>query len=82
MLQVKNNSVVCPLILGASGTELNNLQNFLYNNSVNVFFFDSKVRITAISINTFHIPQKCLKSFNSLALWVINKVNKDLSNFK
>lgn len=82
MLQVKNNSVVCPLILGASYSEFNTFQNFLYNNSVNVLFFDSKVRITAISINTFQIPQKCLKSFNSLALWVINKVNKDLSNFK
>lgn len=82
MLHIKNNSVVCSLVLGASYSQLNTLQNFLYNNHVEAFFFDSAVRLTVFGVKTYKIPQKCLKSFDLLVLWVIDKVNKELSNFK
>ena len=82
MLHINNNSVICPLVLSAPVDELLKLHTFLHNNSVELYFFDSKVRMKVLDIRTYVVPKKCLKSFENLFAWVCERVNKELSNIK
>ena len=79
MLQINNNSVVCPLFASAPIREINELQNYLYNNSVDACFFGSVVRFAVTGVTTIKIPQKCLKSFDLLTLWLIGRIDKELN---
>lgn len=73
MLQVNNNSVCVPVFLGASTEQQKQLITELSNNQISVYFFAEYVQITTGCIRTIKVPQKCLKSFNMLSEWVINK---------
>lgn len=82
MLHINNNSVICPLVLSAPADELLKLHTFLHNNSVELYFFDSKVRMKVLGIRTYIVPKKCLKSFDSLVTWIMERTDKELFNIK
>ena len=79
MLHINNNSVVCPLFASASVREINELQNYLYTNSINACFFGSVVRFAVTGVITIQIPQKCLKSLDLLTLWLVGRIDKELN---
>lgn len=73
MLQVNNNSVCVPVFLGTSTEQQKQFINELSNNQISVYFFSEYAQITTGCVRTIKVPQKCLKSFNMLSEWVINK---------
>lgn len=73
MLQVNNNSVCVPVFLGTSPEQQKQLITKLGNNQISVYLFAEYAQITTGCIRTIKIPQKCLKSFEMLSEWVINK---------
>lgn len=73
MLQVNNNSVCVPVFLGTSTEKQRRFITDLKSNNISVCFFAEYAQITTGCIRTIKVPQKCLKSFNMLSEWVINK---------
>lgn len=82
MLQVNNNSVICPVILSATAPELLELNKFLHYNDVELYFKADVCRFVVLGVRTIKVPKKCLKSFENLFDWVHERVNKELSNIK
>lgn len=82
MLHINNNSVVKPLILGATTKEIIRLQNYLYNNSVSVRFVASSAVFRTDCVKSITIPERCLKSFNLLSWWLVDEINKQVNNIK
>lgn len=73
MLQVNNNSICAPVFLCASTEQQKQLIPELSSNQISVYFFSEYAKITTGCIRTIKVPQKCLKSLETLSEWIINK---------
>ena len=82
MLQINNNSVICPVVLSATTEQVTTLQTYLKTKGVEVHFNRDFAVFYVIGVRTIKLPKKCLKSFENLFAWVRERVNKELSNIK
>lgn len=82
MLQINNNSVICPIVSSATGEQVTTLQRYLNTKGVEVHFNRDFAVFYIIGVRTIKVPKKCLKSFENLFAWVCERVNKELYNIK
>lgn len=82
MLQINNNSIICPVVYSATGEQITEFQQFLNSNNVDMLFTGQYASFSVFGCRTIKVPQKCLKSFENLFTWVRERVSKEMSNIK